>query len=332
MKPHQLWTGLSVALCLGWSALSVAAAEPAVPDKASAEPLFARVNGKDILQQEYEALFTATLRQRFYHGNIPEGQTEVVRKEVADLVIERALLLSEAEHRGLKPDAAKIDQAVAGYEKRYANSPMWQQQREQLLPGLKAQLAQQDLLEQMDKVLREVSVPSADEVRVYYDQHQDLFTEPEKLHLSVILLKVDPSANDETWKQTRQKAQDILQAIKAGADFAEQARANSQDVSAANGGDLGYVHRGMLPEAMQAEIDQAKIGEAAGPLTVLEGVALYRLEKKVAPQLRAFADVEPRVRELLLREKRDAAKKAALARLHEAAKIEILASGKQEQK
>lgn len=320
-----------MALMLGnFSAMAEEAVKNA--EMAAAEQVFAKVNGRVIMQREFESLYTSTLRQRFYHGNIPEGQEAVVRKEVTDLIVERALLLDEAERRGLKPDAAKIDQAIAGYEKRYAASPMWKQQREQLLPGLKAQLVKQDLLEQMDKLLQEVPPPSAAEVHAYYDQHRELFTEPEKLHLSIILLKVDPSSPDEVWNKAREKAQSILQKIKDGASFAEEARANSADASAANGGDLGYVHRGMLPEAMQSQIDQAKAGEAAGPLTVLEGVALYRLEKRVPPKPMEFAEVEARARELFLRDKKEEAKKAALARLHDAAKIEILDSGTSDNK
>ena len=286
--------------------------------------VFAKVNSRVITLQEFDTLYAATLRQRSYHGNVQEGQPEAVRKEVTELLVDRVLLLEDAERRGLKPDAVKIEKEVAVYDARYASSPRWQQQREQMLPGVRAQLAKQSLLEQMEKVLREVPPPAQDEVRAYYDQHNELFTEPEKLRLSLILLKVDPSSPVASWDQAREEALAIYQRIKKGADFSEAARLHSNDASAAKGGDLGYVHRGMLPEATHEKIDMAKLGEVSEPITTLEGVALIRLDERVLSSLRVFSDVEKRASELLVREREALAKKDALVRLRSQAKIEIL--------
>lgn len=287
------------------------------------EPIFAKVNGRVITMQEFEALYVAAIRQRFYHGKMQEGQAEVVRKEVTDQLIERALLLEEADRLGLKPDAAKIEQEVAGYESRYASSPRWKEQREKLLPGLREQLARQNLLEQVEKIQREIPAITKDEVRAYYDQHNELFTEPEKLRLSVILLKVAPSAQTPEWDSARAEAQEIYLQLTRGADFAKLARARSGDASADQGGNLGYVHRGMLPEGIQNHIDKAQLGVVAEPITTLEGVVLFRLDERVMPKLREFKDVEARARELLMRERQTQAGKESLARLRTAATIEI---------
>lgn len=309
---------------------AAAFADPAPAESATiaveqAEKVFARVNDKVVSARDFDVLYAATIRQRFYHGKPQDGQPEAVRKEVTDLLIDRALMLEDAERRGLVPDQSKIDQEIAGYEARYAASPMWQKQREQLLPGLKAQLAQQSLLAQIEAIQRTVPPPGPADVRAYYDQHLDRFTEPEKLRLSLILLKVDPSATSETWDQARAEGLAILQRIRNGADFSEMARMHSSDQSASRGGDVGYVHRGMLPEALHEKIDHAKVGEVSEPITTLEGVALVRLDERIAPKLREFADVEPRARELLKRDQEEQARKQALARLRAAAKIEILA-------
>jgi parvulin-like peptidyl-prolyl isomerase len=201
---------------------------------------------------------------------------------------------------------------------------MWKQQREQLLPRVRAQLAKQSLLEQIEKVQREVPPPTSAEVSAYYDQHNELFTEPEKLRLSLILLKVDPSAPSATWDQAREEAQAIYQRIQKGADFSEMARLHSSDESAVKGGDIGYIHRGMLPEVVHEKIDKARLGDVSEPITMLEGVALIRLDERVVPKLRRFPDVEKRARELLTRERQELAKKEALVHLRSVAKIEIL--------
>lgn len=327
---------LTTLLCLGMavhapfakadneSGSSAAPAAEVAP--APAEQVYAIVNGKPITVDEYRMLLAATMRQRFYHGNAPENQAEAVRKEVSDLLIERALLVEEADRRGIKPDTAMIEQAVADADTRYANMPRWQQQREQLLPGLKKQVAQQSQLDQLEKAVRDIPPPADDEVRAYYKQKPELFTEPEKLRLSVILLKVDPSSPKELWDKALEDVQAIYRRIKDGADFAEEARLHSTDHTAGTGGDLGYVHRGMLPEALEGKIDQLGVGVVSEPITVLEGVSLFRVEERVAPRLREYPEVAPRAQELLRREQQDQAWREAINRLREAANIQILMS------
>lgn len=315
---------LPALLCMGMAAPALAGEAPATPPSAPVKQVFAMVNGQPVSVQEFNARYNAILRQRFYHGAPPEGQTEAVRKEVADFLIERTLLIEEAEKRGIQPDAAKVEQAVAAAEARYSAVPEWKQQREVLLPKLKEQVARQSLYEQIEKSIREVPPPASTEVRAYYEQHPELFTEPEKLSLSVILLKVDPGAPGADLDKAHEEAKKIYLRLKNGADFAEMARQYSGDNSAEKGGALGYVHGGMLPENLQGKIDKFQVGEVTDPVRTLEGVALYRVDDRVAPVLREFAEVEPRAQGLLKREQQDQAWKDTISRLRGSARIEIL--------
>lgn len=318
-------------LCLGISANSASV----LADEAPAEPvsavtaipagkIVATVNGKPVTVREFNARYGAIMRERFYHGKPPEGQEEAVRKEVIEFLIENELLAEEAERRGLKPDEAKFEQAAATMEARYGALPEWQKDREQVLSQMKEQIGRQGLIEQVKKVLRDVPPPTPAEIRAYYEQNPGLFTEPEKLSLSVILMKVDPGAPRADLDKAYEKAQGIYFRLKDGADFAELARRYSEDSSADNGGNLGYVHGGMLPEKLQENISKFQVGVVAEPIRVLEGIALYRLDERVAPVLREFAEVEPRAQDLLKRDKQDQAWKEAISRLRRDAKIEIL--------
>lgn len=321
-----------VAALPGWGLMQAARAEetpaPASaatePAPAPAELVFARVNGKPILAQEFKARYNAIIRQRFYHGAPPENQAEAVRQEVADLLVERELLIEEAGKRGIQPDMAKIEQAVANADKRYAEEPGWQQQRETLLPKLKEQYVRQSLFEQAEKAVRDVPPPDPAEVRAFYDQKSELFTEPEKLYMSIIVLSVDPSSPKEEWNKTREEMQKIIQRIKEGASFADMARQHSKDKSASNGGNMGYVHSGMLAEHLQAKIDSFKPGEMTDPVTVLEGIAIYRLDDRVPSKLMEFAEVDQRAKDLVHREKVEQTWKDTVSRLRADAKIEIL--------
>ena len=290
----------------------------------AAESIFAIINGKRVFVRDYDALFATVLRQRFYHGKIPEGQAEAVQKEVADLLIDRELLVAEATRIGLKPEAGKFEQMLAAYDARYAAVPEWQQRRAQLLPEIKEQVERQSLIEQYEKSVRNVPRPTVKEARAYYEQNPALFTQPEKLRLSVILLKVDPAAPKEIWEKARVEAQAIYARIKAGAAFAEQARQHSKHESAIRGGDLGYLHGGMLTEALQSAVNKFVVGVVNEPLITLEGAAIYQLEERAPAKLQDFAAVQARAQDLLERDKAEQLWRKTLDRLRAAAKIEMV--------
>jgi hypothetical protein len=288
------------------------------------DTVYATVNGKPILIRDYVNAFNATLRQKFYHGKVPEGKMSEVRKEVFDQMVERMLLIEEAKRRNLSPDDKKITEAIAGYEAQYAASQVWQQNRERLLPGLRAQLAEQNLLEQLEKSVRAIPDLSDREIKRFYDGHPELFTEPEKLHLSAIMLAVDPSSPKSAWDQTQAEAQAIYERLNNGADFAETARLHSNGKEAEQGGDLGYVHRGMLPDVLQQKVDSFKVGAVTEPITMLEGIAIFRLEDRRPAKLREFADVTERARSLARREHEESAWSKLKTKLKSAAKIKML--------
>ncbi|MFC5302940.1 peptidylprolyl isomerase [Azospira restricta] len=304
---------------------ALAQAAPAAPQAAAQEiPLYATVNGKPVTLQEYEIAFSALLRQKYYHGKVPEGEMAAVREEVKNRVVQRVLLAEEADRRGIKPDDAAVAEQIAKYDARYSSSPTWAQSRERMLPGLKKQLDEQSRMEVLERQVRGTHELSEGEVRAFYEQNPQLFTEPEKLRLSVILLGVDPAAGGPAWVQAREEAKTLHAQLVAGADFAEAARLRSSGKFAEEGGNAGYLHRGMLPEALQQRIDEFKVGVVGEPMDILEGVAIFRLDERVPPRLRQFADVAQRARDLAVRERQEKAWSEFLKELTGKADVKVV--------
>lgn len=285
--------------------------------------VFAVINGREISTEEYENAFTTLVRQRFYHGQIPEGELAAVREEIKIKLVQRVVLLEEATRRNIVADEAQINVELAAYDKRYANSPQWLENRERLLPDLRSQLAEQGLISALDRQVRAVGVPDEAAVRAFYDKNPALFTEPEKLRLAVILLAIDPSSPATAWQSARDEAAAIFGRITGGASFDEAARLHSS-VYAANGGDMGYLHRGMLPEAIQERIDKFEVGVVNAPMDTLEGVAIFKLVDRIVPKKREFADVAARARELLVREMQDKAWKDLIDKLVAKADVKFM--------
>jgi parvulin-like peptidyl-prolyl isomerase len=150
-----------------------------------------------------------------------------------------------------------------------------------------------------------------------------LFVEPEQVKLAVILLKVEPSAPVAQWRAADEEGKRLHAKLKAGADFASLAKLHSSDRSAAQGGQMEYTHRGMLPEAVQQVVDPLKPGTYSAPVRLLEGVAILRVDGRKPAQQRAFDEVKARATELWQRDASDTRWKQLIAELRRATPVRI---------
>ena len=295
----------------------------------AADGEFASVDGTSISAAEFESARANALRQKLYHREVPEAKLDEFSREVAQALIDRVLLQAEIGRRGLVPDTERVRAEIAQYDSRYAQSERWQKNRAALLPGLERMLGEREMLERLQAAAREAGPASDAELARYYDAHRDLFTEPQQARLSVILLKVDPSAPSATWAAAEDEARAIRKRLAlasgngAGADFAEAARMHSSDASAAGGGDLGYLHQGMMPEVLYEKLGSMKPGDVSEPLRLLEGVAIFRLTERREARLRPLEEVKQRAAQLWRRDEGERRWAEFLARLRATATIRI---------
>jgi hypothetical protein len=285
--------------------------------------VFATVGDQVITLSEYQAALQRGVRARYYHGTVPQGEMARFQREVGDTLVTRTLLLQETARRQLEPDRDWVQARLDGYERRYARSPRWQRERDRLLPELSRALETESRLRRLEQQVRDVAPPGEATLRAYHAEHPDKFTEPERFRVSAILLKVEPSAPSEAWAAARAEGEAIVAQLRAGADFGELARLRSGDGSASQGGDMGYLHRGMLGEQAQQALDALAPGELSEPVTLLEGVAIFRLEDRPARQRIPFEEARERVSGLWLREHGEQAWQNLLAQLRAGTEITV---------
>ncbi len=93
-----------------------------------------------------------------------------------------------------------------------------------------------------------------------------------------ILLRVSPQLSEAA---ARSKLSDFKKRVLAGqADFAALARDNSQDGSAAQGGDLGWANPGMFVPEFEEVMNQLTPGQISDPLVSRFGVHLIQLTER----------------------------------------------------
>lgn len=289
--------------------------------KAQAEVL-ARVGNQDITVQEYAMALRTQARKRFYHAKPPEDVLAAFRREVADQLIDRVLAVQEARRRGIKLDKKSIDAEMEKFRARrtqggseHDNKLFWD--------ALRREMEQEQLLGRLRSQVNAKVQPGTAAVKAFYTQHPEKFTQPEQQKVSVILLRVAPSSAQVVWDAATREAGQILARIKSGADFAELARVHSADASAAQGGDMGYLHKGMLAREVEEILAKLSPGDITEPVTVLEGVALFKLLDRKPARLGSFNEVKARATDLLVKEQQAQAWKNLLDSLRASTPIKL---------
>jgi peptidyl-prolyl cis-trans isomerase D len=154
-----------------------------------------------------------------------------------------------------------------------------------------------------DAILGELDVTEA-ELRAAYEEGIEEFTVPEQVRASHILFRLPPEPDEETVAAIRAEAQEILDQIRGGADFAALATTSSDDTaSAAAGGDLGWFGRGrMTPEFEEAAF--ALEADATSDLVETPfGIHIIRAEGRRPEQVRAFDEVRSQLEQRIARER-----------------------------
>ena len=290
----------------------------------TSDDLFAMVNGEAISLQRYVQALRNAAKNRFYHGKTPEAEVNAFKLEVGQELINTTLLLQEVKRRNIQADKPWVEERYQRLIEKYQKHPKWEEDKEVLMVDLRDRLNKQSQLKSLEKEVKNIPQPTQAQLQDYYKKHPEMFTTPGRFRVSSILLKVEPWAPPETWAAAEAEAQRIAKEIREGADFAEMAALYSQDSSADEGGDLGYLHRGMLGTTPEAVIDGLQPGEVSEVTQLLEGFALFKLVSREASVLNELSTVKDRAAELWLREAKDTAYNQLLKSLRTKADIEIV--------
>ena len=139
----------------------------------------------------------------------------------------------------------------------------------------------------LDQVSKTSGAALLQDPKQYYDAHPDDF---DQVKLSGILIGFNapgtPASNtsiSRNEEEARQKADDLEKKIKAGADVATLARAESDNKqSAANGGDLGTYSTGdaRVPADVKAAMTKLQAGQVSEPLRIPNGFLILKVDSR----------------------------------------------------
>ena len=223
----------------------------------------------------------------------------------------RTQLLDNTEQMQQWLDTLYLRKALATAGESLAQKPAVQQKLQQSQETILASAQLQHL--------EDAAVPRMDlleaQARVQYKAENERFNSPAQTRASHILIK----GSDET---ARNKAQQLLDQIKAGASFEELARKNSADRgSAARGGSLGSFPAGRMVPAFDAAVQQIQQPGDLSPLIKSQfGYHIIRLDGRQPAQAQSYEEVREQLIAGITQQLRKNTREAELKRLRDAAK------------
>ncbi len=168
------------------------------------------------------------------------------------------------------------------------------------------------------RYLEEVTFDDS-ELEKYYRRHLDQFEIIEKVKASHILIKVDEGTDEKIRAEKRTFAEKLLEEAKAGKDFAELARVNSDDkASAVKGGNLGYFTRGSMVKPFEDAAFNMNPGDISELVETTFGYHIIKVEEYTEPGILSLEAALDEVKQGLRAEK---AKKLAFEKAMDAYNI-----------
>jgi parvulin-like peptidyl-prolyl isomerase len=254
-----------------------------IPRAHAEEVVVAAVNGDPILKLELDQLF-AQYMQKSGDKNV----TDEDKRKLISTLVARKLILQQPECIALRDDKF-ISQSVKNYEE--------------------SLIVNRFVREYVDA---NVNI-SDDDLRMYYNTHQDQFSVSPKIEARVILLR------------TQEEAENILEKLHDGEDFAKLVENYSIDLpSARKGGSLGVKGRGEVFPQIWRVIVKLKEGEISDIVETEFGYNILTVDKIVSPEeIKPFQEVKTEIRRSILPRKREKVYDEMLEKLEKSAKIEI---------
>ena len=118
-----------------------------------------------------------------------------------------------------------------------------------------------------------------EEIEEYYQANRDAkFHKPKEVKARYILVRVPPGADAKQKSDAQTRANRILTEARAGKDFAQLAKQESEDSTAAKGGDVGWVTQEQLPPPVDKTVFGLAKGETSNVIESSTGFHIVKVE------------------------------------------------------
>jgi peptidyl-prolyl cis-trans isomerase SurA len=251
-----------------------------------------------------------------------------LRREVLDRLIDEHLIEQQATELKLSVSSEDIDRTIEEIKKEHGLTDA--QLAEELRGQAMDMKSYRVMLKEQIKRMRVINIAVGSKVTVsdgdvqgYYDRHMKS-GENTQVRASHIFIAIPENADTATVLGKEAMAKKLLNRVKAGEDFAVLAKEFSEDpATRAEGGDLGYFGRDMLPKPIEEMVFSMSVGEVRGPVRADRGFHVIKLIDKRAKDVKPLADVREEIRGQLRQKEMERQTKNYLADLRKKTLVDV---------
>jgi parvulin-like peptidyl-prolyl isomerase len=322
---------LTLLVCVSFAGRSAYAGGK--PDESSVAAL---VNGTIISHEDYQREFDRVWRSKGTKSKLAdESKLAELKREALENLVTRELLFQESRRRNIKVAPADIDLELGQLKAQFANEGQFAEAMTRLKLNealIRRQIAQGLAIRALvNEVTGSKIIVSDDDIRTYFERHKETFTKPPQVHLSHILIAVEPAWNSEEKKAAADKTAKLREQLVEGEDFARLAVQHSDDSqSKQQGGDIGWFSPGQLAAALEKEVETLKVGEVSPVIEDRFGFQIIKVVERKAAVTPPLDELKGKIRGILKQERGFRQLQPFIKKLRDEAKVEIRLSGEGE--
>ncbi len=307
---RTLWTGILM------TGLLICLAAGASPAKL-VNRIVAVVNGEIITLHELQQQLSANA-PGMEQGGGDEGQrSQAMQRRVLEAMINDTLVKQQADKFEIDVSDVEVQNQIDQIqsENGLSQSELRQAIQDQ---GMDMEEYRQALRDEIKKnrvlssMVRQKVVVAEDEMRSYYDKHQDQFRRPKTVGLRII---VHPS---------RERVKQVRRAVASGdMSFAQAAASVSQGPGADQGGRLGSFEWKDLKPDWRRMLDGLQAGQMTPVFSLQGNAALLAVEDVADKQVQPFEAVKDKIRQQIYGQKLEDRYQEYIQGLREKAVIDL---------
>ena len=270
--------------------------------------IVAVVNNEVVTQVELNAILLPIYTQykSTYSDEELLKKIDEAKKNILYQLIEDKLILQEAHKIGMPATDEEVAERLEQIKSQFSSSQEFKSalaSQGLTVVDLKEKYREQIMIKKMvnREVRSRVSVTPI-EIALFYEKNKDDFNLPAQVKVMTIMIRkseADPESNTDSLKKIKM----IELKMAEGEDFTKLAREYSQDPSAVDGGDMGYINKGQMMKKIDEVIFSLQPGEISETIETPVGYHVFKIVEVKEAGAESFDEARMQIENYLFQEK-----------------------------
>ncbi|MBR7779771.1 peptidylprolyl isomerase [Undibacterium sp. BYS50W] len=270
--------------------------------------IIAVVNDEIITRQELDERISVVEKRLKAQGTPLPSREELQKQLLERMILDRAQL-QLAKENGMRADDLMLDRTLQRMAEQ--NKMSLQEMRNQIeregtpFARFREEMRDDIMMQRIrDREVDSKIIITETEIDNFLAAEASAKAGKQEINLAHILVRIPENASAEQITLRRNRAEEVLEKLRGGADFAKMAVTYSDSAEALKGGEIGWREQERIPQLFLDAVAQVKTGEFSGIIRSANGFHILKLVGKRAgndPKAGTEIVQQNRVRHILMK-------------------------------